>query len=618
MDERLRVARREAWRSFWHKLGIVAVALLAYGGLVLLGNEKHLYEKSEKAKWQLNPSTLRKLANTAAPPDKADGRGVKPKTTATEAAGSAVKTDTAATKQAANAVNHTAADAQRPAVADAKTAASPAKTDTAAGGSTSTESSIDVKADADLLRSIAGQLVDAEKVKGTESKPEFVAAVEQLVDERIWRETAAKIRTLAGMQPDEHYLDRIAGEESLARTRIAGLHALIEARATQIEKSQEQHTPLRSMLDEKHPLYVLYEICWYMLLALAVLASSWLLLTLFTVLPFTEAEGYWTKRIGDIIDKFAPGMASAALPLASAGLIAATVFAGTGFATTPGGYARPSTTVRVFDDRSMHLSVQPMGPSQDMQDALESLKIALNEQIGASRDEVVNTVHDRAGSLEEHLQWADERQKNTLACATSADAHAGSAELNAKQATLNAAVAADQTRSVETINSTTQTVAKVIGTPEAPDRSLFRNVDAIDGKLAASSATLAHAKKEVDNQYAESSDARSAWFAQAAVVDERGFFWRTFGRTLFKVGPAAIHSMAAYLNVKLNDKGWPPADDESTEAKLINVLIDAQCLTPMRSGEFREALRKNQPSEVAELMKRYDRQLLHLCALQRN
>src|ERR1043165_2285317 len=166
------------------------------------------------------------------------------------------------------------------------------------------------------------------------------------------------------------------------------------------------------MFDEKHPLYVLYEICWYMLLALAVLASSWLLLTIFTVLPFTEAEGYWTKRIGQIIEKFAPGMASAALPLASAGLVAATVFAGTGFATTPGGYGR-ATKVRGAEDRSTHLPVQPMGPTvppPDIQAALESLKTAINGQIVTSREQVVNAVGERTGKLEEHLQWADERQ----------------------------------------------------------------------------------------------------------------------------------------------------------------------------------------------------------------
>ena len=551
MDERLKVARREAWRSFRHKLGIVAVALLAYGGLVWMGNAKHDYEKGEKTKWLLNSNTLRKLASTAemiAPSGKAP--------------------------------------------------------------------------DVALLSDVAAQLVDTEKAKGTDSKADFVIAVEQLADERIWRETATNIRKFAAATPDEHYLDRIAGEESLARSRIAGLHALIEASATQIERTQEKHPPLRSMFDEKHPLYVLYEICWYMLLALAVLASSWLLLTIFTVLPFTEAEGYWTKRIGQIIEKFAPGMASAALPLASAGLVAATVFAGTGFATTPGGYGR-ATTVRVAEDRSTHLTVQPMGPTvppPDIQAALESLKTAINGQIVTSREQVVNAVGERTGKLEEHLQWADERQKSTLTAAKNADTHADNAERSATLAQQAAATAVTQTKDVPAIQLTTKSMATVIGKPEQPEQSLFGNVGEIDNKFAGSSKTIGEAKDEVDQQYAESADARSAAFAQRAMVDTRAPFWRMFGRTVFKVGPGTVYSMAAALKVKLDRHGRPLTDDASNEAKLVNALIETKerDLDPMTSGDFREALRKNQTPEVVELMKHYDRELLHLCALERN
>lgn len=604
MDERLKVARREALRSFWHKLGIVVVALLAYGGLVLLGSAKHKYEKDEKNKWQLNRKTLDALAKTAqtiAAPVSGAQKIASPANASTPPAKATVSGPQTTTPPATTSVPGTQ-----------KTAP------------TVTSLTSDAKADVTLLSKIANQLVDGEKAKGTDSKPDFVAAAEQLADERIWRETADKIRELAtDNKPDEHYLDRIAGQESLARTRIADLHALIEASATQIEKSQEKPAPLRAIFDEKHPLYVLYEICWYMLLALAVLASSWLLLTIFTVLPFTEAEGYWTKRIGEIIEKFAPGMASAALPLASAGLVAATVFAGTSFATTPGGYARPTTTVRMFDDRSMHLSVQPIGPTMpppDIQAALEDVKSAINAQIGTSREQMVNALGERAGKLEEHLQQADERQKNTLACATSADAHAGNAEQNADQAKQAATKAEANTKNVDKISSTTQSIAGVIGKPKEAEQSLFGNVGAIDDKFTASGKTIGDAKKDVDNQYAATADARSASFAQRAMVDTRAPFWRIFGRTVFRVGPGAVYSMAAYLNVKLDSEGKPLANDTSTNAKFINALIAGEKATRegMNSGEFRKTLRDGQPADVVGLMKTYDRQLLHLCALDRN
>ena len=78
--------------------------------------------------------------------------------------------------------------------------------------------------------------------------------------------------------------------------------------------------------------------------------------------------------------------------------------------------------------------------------------------------------------------------------------------------------------------------------------------------------------------------------------------------------------MAAALKVKLDRHGKPLTDDASNEAMLVNALIEMKerDLDPMTSGDFREALRKNQTTEVVELMKSYDRQLLHLCALERN
>lgn len=611
-ENRLRKARREAWRSFLHKLGIVAVAMLAYAGLVSLGHAKHRHAKDEKAKWQLTRATLTTLA------DKAD--------------------TVAPTVE------------QSPQNASGR-----------------------VLSDTQLLRDIANHFHGGGKgVKGTiDTKPELVAAVEQIVDTRIWRDTTVRISQLApdvvaatadkgagavNTQPArdiEHYLDRVAGEESLARTRMAGTHALIEASATQIEAdTKDSPPPLQSMFDEKHPLYVLYEICWYMLLALAVLASSWLVVTIFTVLPFTDAEGYWTKRIGDLLEKFAPGMASAALPLASAALIAATVFTGTSFATTPGGYSRRVTTVTTVDDRSTHGRFEQAPPStaltpQDLENALAGLQTAIAGQIGESEGHLRKTVETKANTLNRHLDHADDRQRKTLTTAASADQHSGNAELEAQESAVQATKAADRTERVATIDQTTKELSRAIGTVPPPEKPLVQHVGTIASDLADSSKGIGAAKAQIDAEYAEGSQARNAALAQAATVDPRGFLGRSFGRTLFKVSPAAVHQMAAYLGVTLNAEGRPvpykPKGDPATDpqpkktytenADLITLLIEATSLEPKYSGEFRAALEgkplnpdgktltldgKPLTKEIKKRVKRYDRELLHLCALPRD
>ncbi len=641
MSDRLKVARGEAWRSFGHKLGIVAVALFAFAGLVWLGDAKHQHSKDEKGEWQLTQVTLMTFAAKAA-------------TVAPTATTNPIP------KPSSGQIDSGAPSAQNGSAARDRVGASQSRgkgtaqpTQTSSGGDDFARK--EPLSDAKLLQYIAVHFTGgSQHVKGTiETKQEFVVAVEQIVDTFIWRDTTQRtwiltrdIEASAGQQrvagastrsavsvtsgprnngtvikakgqvtpegaashtsgspkhgtekvaqqstistqPDptiEHYLDRIAGEESLARARIAGAHALVEATATQIEESKDSAPVLLSMFDEKHPLYVLYEISWYMLLALAVLSSSWLLVTIFTVLPFTDAEGYWTKRIGDLLDKFAPGVSSVLLPLASAALVATTVFTGTGFATVPGGYARAVTNRITIDDRSTHTRIEQPPPSlaaQDLEKALATLQTTVAGQMRESEGHVLRDLVD----VQNHLLAADETQRHTLTEATDAKTRAKWAEDKADQACLNAALAANQTEQVPAIEGTAMQLA----------------------------------------------------FEQAALVDTRGYFKRAFGRTLFKVGPGAVHAMAAKLHVALNVKGEPAPYDVKDppelskevyerNAALVRVLGRATLILPKHSGDFRlelnqlalKEVKKDEVAQLLTLLRDNDRSLLHLCALPRD
>jgi len=623
-DDQLKIAHQEAWRSFLHKLGIVIVALVAYAGLVSLGRAKHEYAKHEKEKWQLTRETLGRLAKYA--------EAIAP----------------------ASSFPAVVVDGNPPVLSDTGLLSDIAKH--FEGGGEDVKQSID-------------------------TKQELVVAAEEIVDARIWRDCTLRISRLASQVTSarasvrpasvkrasvkdlagetgkagttvppgldiEHYLDRIAAEESLARTRIAGTHALIEASATQIEQARKDSSPpLAAMFDEKHPLYVLYEICWYMLLALAVLATSWLFVTIFTVLPFTDAEGYWTKRIGALLEKFAPGVASAAFPIATAALVAATVFTGTGFATTPGGYARNVANARTtVEDHSIHIgSAAPPPPAsltaEDLANALATLQGVIGAKISGSESAVSAVVMSSKDALEGHLGRADGTQKKTLTAAKNAETHSRGAESMAGEADGHAKEAENQTITVPSIDSRTSALEKTIGTIRAQEKPLVAQVGAIASELTSSGKRIGEAKTEIDDEYADESQARNASFAQSAAVDPRGFLGRAFGRTLFQAGPATVRQMAAALDVPLDAKGKPvPYNAKDTRATqteyegkagLIKVLIcaiSAGPTPPMISGKFRDELVRltktadlggTVPEEVQKQLVRYDSQLLHLCALPR-
>jgi hypothetical protein len=97
---------------------------------------------------------------------------------------------------------------------------------------------------------------------------------------------------------------------------------------------------MRAASADDNQSHVIYEMLWYAALLLGVLAASILFIVFLTALPMTTAEGYWTKRVGQILERVPiPSKAGLAVPLLAAALGGGTL-AGAIAATEPGGEGR--------------------------------------------------------------------------------------------------------------------------------------------------------------------------------------------------------------------------------------------------------------------------------------
>jgi hypothetical protein len=575
----IRAARREALFSLGHKFAILAVAMIAFWGLVALGNHSRDVTKRTQGKWQLSRENLTELAAVAANVAAVQGTS-------------------------------------------------------ASGGQRA-----QTNADADFIKDVAAAFDPQKKLgKGVGTRQEFVTAAEQLVDAQIWRECRDNIRTAvlgvsaittntaspalktskgakpANAAPDANrYLDIISAEEAFARTRIAGVHALLEAAATQVDLSQSEAAPvLDKMFDEKHPLYVLFQLTWYLLLSLAVLATAWLLMILFTVLPFTSAEGYWTKRMGDLLEKFAPGLISGStvVPLVSTLLIAGSVLAGTGMATVPGGTARPASYVHTdVADHSTHIrNVVTEGGStgirsSELKAALSATEGAINTVIGSTKEAINSSVQETGRKVTDLHGKTDGLIQTTRVIDQATNAQSEIAK--------NSKAIADKASKIDDAASKAGAAAENTGT--------------IAKRLATDEQSVTNARQAIDVENERQKSARDAELSQAAVVDERGFLGRAFGRTLFRVGPGVVQQMAAFLNVSVDPPSVkPPAPVSPTpDARLVALLqkMAAPSIPPLNSSKFEERLLSEAGAdpEVRDLIhNKHRRRLLHLCALPRD
>jgi hypothetical protein len=579
-EEVYREARTEAVRSFWHKLAILGLALLGYAGIAALGVAKERHEQHHKDRWQLTQTALNGFRDTAAK--------IAPATNGADLAVlQAVAADFQSTSPATGALD------SREALVTA----------------------IGKLADAHIWRNAATQIDEMKRAldpnaNGAKTENGAKTGVTAPLES-----PAASAAKPLNEREVERYLNQITAAEALARARVASVHALIDATATQIDPAHEDAPVLASMFDEKKPMYVFYEICWFTMLSLAVLASAWLLMLFFTVLPFTSAEGYWTKRIGDILEKFGAGAiaASATVPIVSAALVAATVFAGTGFATVPGGYARNVTTTIVTTqptiERTTTTEITTTDPAQLTAAQLNAALATLQENVGTKVDtselKVRADVKKAKDSLHAHLDDADDVQSDI------GESAAGAAD--------DAHLTADRTRLVPDIHEATAKISATIGKPKKPDATLASRIDGTADDVDAGTTQFHDARTDLDKRAKTENAVRTATFARATMVDERNFFWRAVGRTVYRANDAAVHELAARLEVPLEPDGRPLPKLATTEANLIRALATAIAEPKaVNSSDFRAILRKaSTDTSVQQLIDDHWREILHVCALPR-
>jgi len=414
---------------------------------------------------------------------------------------------------------------------------------------------------------------------------ELTAHVQHLADAAIWVDHTTEVEKLkkeyvneskkptADKQPDINgvFANRLAGEETRTRARVAAAHARIEAAVTQI--SRKNDALLSRMADEKSSLHVLFEIIWYALMIVGVLGCSYLLMNLFTALPFTSIDGEWTKRIEDILRSATPGAARAIAiaPLAAAAVIGGTVLTGATYATVPGGVSREVVrheqtienrptlnegSIYDYSDRSTHsMPVEPGLKPHELSSALEQTTRRINGVTSANATSVSECVRDAAGKVDSvHVSVRDVGEK-----AEGIELLAGAAAAHASNASAG--------------------------------------ITGVDANINARSNAI------VDEQ-THQNEVRSNSLVRTAAVDERGFWRRHFGSTQYRIGRSVLDAMTAQM-----------AADKVAERDQLDVQIALEKMTalrPLGRRQFEAALKGALP---APMMACYRRTLLHLSAL---
>lgn len=413
---------------------------------------------------------------------------------------------------------------------------------------------------------------------------ELATAVERLVDIEIWKEYTDTVKKIADAPPlkrDELRPDPLTNAEARARGLTMATHALVESAVLKLPSKSP--ATLR-MYDEDDPMHVMFEILWYSALIVGVLASSYLLLIIFRALPFTSIEGYWTERVKDLVSRAAPSAAirtvagtAALAPLAAAVVLGGGVIGGTSYATMPGGASR-TTIIHEHEPLTVtHTSYSPeltfdfrsypqTPPAFDEQ----GLKKKIDEARDAVNAATKNAVDQRLMNTEARIDRVD----STMDRAIDQQLLIGDLALDAREAGRYSASKID-------------VVSKKVG-----------KIDDVDSTTTTIKSEQAKGAV-IDNDV----------LGQSAAADERGYFSRAFGWTLFQVTPGVIDAMRAKLGAGAMREGTPE-----------RAFIDA--LGKMKKGpfnfrDFDKELDKVLPDSAVAIAKENRRALLRLSALPR-
>ena len=294
---------------------------------------------------------------------------------------------------------------------------------------------------------------------------------------------------------------------------------------------------IQPTLDDRSSTHVIYQILWYASLLLGVGASSMLFIVILTAIPITNGEGYWAERIGKILDRV-PSVAgrSIAVPLLAAAIGGGTL-AGAAAQTQSGGQARipdggnktniePAALINswslvevdTYNDlrKFRQLNPPPSNPPLDLTEVTSQLKDlnqrtqALSKEAETAKREVEAAVNRASSKISDVMlaaQGVEERVD-----------HMQRTIVTARAAAEDLLACANDLRALEV-------QAQAALGKHMQDTELAAN--GVEGREELQKKTFGQT------------------LAQSTEYDMRPFLKRTFGRTLYHVGPAVQTMMAA-------------------------------------------------------------------------
>jgi hypothetical protein len=520
-------------------------------------------------------------------------------------------------------------------------------------------SAVSLAVESDNPTLIPNEPCDVVSLKSYRTREELTATLQAQAEACVWagfRGTVDQVRRKnhvldlktdpeVNLERYENFAKFVTQEANFATTKARSVRLYIGTKlADGNSVERDKYTPrkgtfyepiLRNLgdlveptLSEESPTYVIYQILWYASLLLSVGASSMLFILLLTSLPITNVEGYWTKRIGEILERF-PALASRgiALPLL-AGAIGVGAVTGVAAETQPGGQSRDYETY--------------IGSSSWSQQ-IESWSLVINHD---DRDNISGPtiLPPVTAEILDQLKTIDGRTKKmgtTLGAATfkldtiSNQVEAARVDLSSARQTLKAVgdQVADGMTLTEALSSDVSELKGSVNLAQLTFEQVHQVVDVTSKNIGShvkttKGDTLQEVKRDEQQQ-----ETLFRTLAQSAESDPRGPIKRAFGRTHFYVGPAAKAAMEA----RFRDLEKEPTSEEQALLTVLDDMHKDVELRPLNSTRFKQQLRerlgkiiiptktpssssdarKLSSEQITLLMENNIRSLLRVCALSR-
>lgn len=326
---------------------------------------------------------------------------------------------------------------------------------------------------------------------------------------------------------------------------------------------------------------VVYDLLWYAALVVGVISSSVLFLIFLTALPMTVGIGYWTKRMGEILDRLPPQSKSSAL-----GPILATILGGGALvsaiaATEPGGKDRASESDRSvivyptdlvdnedpLSDLWLSQAIDKRSYSWYVEGARKSVRRS-SGGLGLIRDSL-DSIYTRFGELVDESQQANIQIAKAL---QKIDEKTGREPRKDE----------GQSQAAQAIQAAAATIHTDLVLGKDSVDQLSQAVLAVDSTLAGSNNKLAAAVDVVETADMQQTNAVSKALGQVGGVDPRGFFKRSFFPSLYQVGPQVERIIGARID---------GTHEAAFKTEILLALTAMRKVEPVYSRRFKEAFK---------------------------